>query len=218
MQVISQESYPTLRKSPRASLRPSKHSIFVATDKGHETIIISPREEGRKERKNYNDDNNHRTRIGRFKGSRGVSLSLSFARETDWSLAMKTSERLMVDFFPYHLPRDGSIRPTDKLFPIHPETSLNAVRFILFQSGESDRVKKQLNCAIVYAANEQGAPKSRHGQFLSADNLLFLQSPKCYCHSLQTYLCFTVTLALMAIVRTNINVPKLQFPRNARVK
>jgi len=34
MQVISQESYPTLRKFPRVSLRPSKHSIFVATDRG----------------------------------------------------------------------------------------------------------------------------------------------------------------------------------------
>lgn len=36
--------------------------------------------------------------------------------ENDWSLTMKTSRRLMVNSFSYHLPSDGSIQPTDKLF------------------------------------------------------------------------------------------------------
>lgn len=134
-------------------------------------------------------------RVGRFKGSRGVSLSLSLsrARKSDWSLARDENVgKTNGGFLPIpSAPR--RLYPADKLFPIrlaNTETSLNVVRFILFQSGESDRVKKQLNCAIVYTANEQGAPKS-HGQFLSADNLLFLHSPKCHCHSLQIYLCFT---------------------------
>lgn len=58
------------------------------------------------------NDNNHRTRIDRFKGAEALSLG----RENDWSLAMETSRRLMVNFFPHHLPSDGSIQPTDKLF------------------------------------------------------------------------------------------------------
>jgi len=29
---------------------------------------------------------------------------------------METSKRLMVNFFPHHLPSDGYIQPTDKLF------------------------------------------------------------------------------------------------------
>lgn len=65
-------------------------------------IIISA-EKG--EEKNYYDDNgrdnndigdnNHRTRIDRFK-----RVEASLGRENDWSLAMETSRRLMVDFFP----------------------------------------------------------------------------------------------------------------------
>lgn len=129
MQVISQENYP-LTKVSSVSLRPSnirfEPSITLSLTKQATlasvaalAIIISLR----KARKNYyggngydnNDnamnDNNHRTQIDRFKG-----VEASFGRENDWSLAMETSRRLMVDFFPHHLLSDGSIQPTDKLF------------------------------------------------------------------------------------------------------
>lgn len=66
---------------------------------------------GRDNNDNGESDNNHRTRIDRFKG-----VEAPLGRESDWSLGMETSRRLMVNFFPYHLSRDGSIQPTGKLF------------------------------------------------------------------------------------------------------
>lgn len=57
---------------------------------------------------NAGNDNNRRTRIDRFKG-----VEAALGRESDWSFAMETSRRLMVDS-PSHTicSEDGSIHPS----------------------------------------------------------------------------------------------------------
>lgn len=126
MRVISQENYP-LTKVPSASFRPgntrSKIGIVSSLTKRAEFRKCARAQSlSRWERRQKiitmvmaaiitttaRNDNNHRTRIDRFKG-----VEAPHGRESDWSLGMETSRRLMVNFFP--IPSaPGWLYPTDR--------------------------------------------------------------------------------------------------------